>query len=583
MSGRYDRRGPAHMAGRKNSSSSSGSRQRREPLRDNYYYEEPRRGSRQEFEDVESYSSSGRKRADQRELKRQRKKKGSTAKKVVIITLVIFALLVAAGFYYVFGYLLKDLTVTPITKNKQQLGIVEEEVQMDDSIKNIALFGTDSRSNDNSNSRADITMILTVDNKHKKIKMTSILRDSNVSIPLEDSNGDLYYTPDKITHAYHYGGPEAGIAALNRNFYLNIEDFVTVNFTDMAKIVDAFGGVDIQLSGAEVQQLNQNLWDLSQEILDQKEIDQSNGITDQEYAVIQNTDIIPNIYGNRSLYSADYEYEERVYHLNGNQAVAYARIRHLEGGDDVRAERQQTVLKALISQARGRSKLEYPEMIRQLMPLTETSLTFDDIVAMIPIMLTDFTVETMTIPGEEENAYGKYNITDGWSRWVYCYDLESAARRINQFIYEDEAQPDKIGGRDDVYGVSNLTFGSYSDTPLGDSSDDPDLDAPPPSTPDPDNNDTSSDPNGGGTTSDPNGGDTSDPSGGGVTSDPNGGGTTSDPNGGGENSDPNGGGGGGEDPSGGDTTGGETGGDDGGGGGGDDTWLDIPANGGVTE
>lgn len=484
MSGRYDKRGPAHMAGRKKGSSEN-SRQRREPLRDNYYYEEPRRGTRQEFEDVESYSSAGRKKADQRELQRQKKKKKGRVVKIVLVSLLALILLAAGGiYYYVNFYLLRDLTVTPISKTKEELGVKEDEVQMDDSIKNIALFGTDSRSNDNhDNVRSDIVMILTIDNKHDTIKMTSILRDSNVSIPLEDSYGNIYYSPDKITHAYFYGGPEAGIRALNRNFYLDITDFVTVNFTDMAKIVDAFDGVDIELSGVEVQQLNQNLWDLSQEILNQKAIDRSNGITDREYAVIQNTDIIPNIYGNRNLYSADYEYEEGVYHLNGNQAVAYARIRHSDS-DNVRAGRQQTVLKALIDRARGRSKMEYPEMIRQLMPYCETSLDFNDIVSMIPIMLTDFKVESMTIPGEEDGAFGIFNVTDGWTRWVYSYDLEEAARQINRFIYEDDAQPDKIGGRDDVYGVSNLIYGSYSNS-AGEGDYDPEYDDDlPPNTPD---------------------------------------------------------------------------------------------------
>ncbi len=572
MSKFEERRGPAHMAGRSGKASNS-SRRRREPLRDNYYYEEPRRGSRRDdFEDVESYSSSGKKRADQREFKRQ-KKKGSTAKKVFIILAVFILLVTGAVYWYVNFYLLRDLTVRGLTKTKEELvnpGKEEIQVQMDDSIKNIALLGTDSRSNDNHDQvRTDIVMVLTVDNKHKKIKMTSILRDSNVSIPLEDSNGDIYYSPDKITHAYFWGGAEAGpetaIRTINRNFYLDIDDYVLVNFYDMARIVNAFNGVDIELSGGEVQQLNQNLWDLSQEVLDQKETDRYNGVTGREYAVIQNEDIIPNIYGNRSLYSADYEYEEKTYHLNGNQAVAYARIRHLEGGDDVRASRQQTVLKALIEQIRGKSKTEYPELIRQVMPMCETSLSFTDIVAMLPIMFTDFTIETLTVPGEEEEAFGTFNVTDGWSRWVYSYDLEEAARHINKFIYEDNAQPDKIGGRDDVYGVSHLTYGSYSNNSGSGSADDPDLDAlPPVSSVEPPDDDTSSDTGGenwgdtsssggdNGNTSSTGGEDGTSSSGGGGEDNPDGGGGENIPpdlppdngdNGGGGEDNPDGGGG----------------------------------------
>ena len=245
MSNRNGRPGPAHMASSKKSGSKggaqNGARRRREPLQDNYYYEEPRQGRLQQFEDVSSYSSSHRKKEDLKELERQ-KKKGSKAKKAILITLAVLLVLAGGVIYYVFGYLLKDLTVETISKNKGELGI-RSEVQMDTSIKNIALFGVDARPNE-TQVRSDAIMIVSVDNKHGKIKMISVLRDSNVSMQLKDDNGGSYYMDDKITHAYYYGGSELAVQTLNRNFDLNIEDFVTVDFAQMAKIVDAVGGVD---------------------------------------------------------------------------------------------------------------------------------------------------------------------------------------------------------------------------------------------------------------------------------------------------------------------------------------------------
>lgn len=418
MSNRNERRGPAHMAGRSNKS--------REPLRDRYTYEQPPRG--QEFEDVESYSSARQKKNDLKELERQKKKKMSRGKKAAIIISVIVLVLLAAGaaaYFYLFGYLLKDLTVEPITKDKAQLGI-NSQVQTDTSIKNIALFGLDAR-DDEFEGRSDCIIILSVDNKHGKIKMASVLRDSNVSMRMTDDYGDYYYTDDKITHAYFYGGPELAVNTLNRNFSLDIEDYVTVNFIRLAEIIDACGGVRINITYDEMLEINANL--------------------DLQYN--ESSDAI--------ISDSDYLYEDGDVLLNGNQAVAYARIRHLDS-DDMRASRQQNVLKALLEQARGKSKLEYPEMIRKLMPMCKTSLDFTDIVSLVPIMLTDFQVETISVPGEEESPGGGMNSRGGW---VYLYDLEVAARHINRFIYEQN-EP-SIHLDDHVLEVSYLsTSGGYA-------------------------------------------------------------------------------------------------------------------------
>lgn len=417
------------------------SRQRREPLQDHYYYEEPPQGASQQFEDMSSYSSSRKKKEDEKELERQKKKKSSKAKKAVIISLAVLLLLIGGAVYYVMGYMLKDLTVDDeFTKDLQKLGIVtsavegEEPIVLDDSIKNIAMFGVDARGG-SFEGLSDVVMILTVDNKHGKIKMTSILRDS--CVVMEDGS----YA--KLTEIYSYGGPELAVKTLNQNFSmgnrpLNITEYVTVNFARMADIVDACGGVEIELTAQEVQQINVNLWSLVVDVEEQIDIDKANGTykSRDDYAYITNADMMPNIYGEKNVDSADYEYEDGKYLLNGNQAVAYGRIRYIDS-DDMRATRQQNVLKALIERVRGKSKLEYPEMIRKIMPMCKTSLDFGDITGMLPIMFTDFTIETMNIPGQDEQARGG-SLPGG--KWVYVYDLEYAAKHISTFIYESDSQ-----------------------------------------------------------------------------------------------------------------------------------------------
>ncbi len=418
----------------------------RRPLRDRYTYEEPRRGSRY-AEHRREYEPRAR-----QEDARRRKKRGRGRLAVCLILLLV---LVAGGVYYVFFYMLGGLTLRNITHDHSLLGI-NSAVLSDSSIKNIALFGLDSREDDGVG-RSDALMVLTVDNKHDKIKLTSILRDSNVSIRRTDEDGSIYYMDDKITHAYAYGGPETAINTLNRNFNLDIEDYVTVNFAQMAKIVDALGGVDMEISPEEIVEINKNLRDLWWEIELEKMEDAENGVYGQiEYAKIADSDYFRNAYGEAEEEDPSV-FTGGVYRLNGNQAVAYARIRHIDG-DDARAGRQQKVLKALLDGLKNKSKLEYPDLIHTLMPLCETSLDFGDIMDMSPIVLTDFTFETLSIPNEEEADFG----FNSQGSWVYVYDLEAAANRLGQFIYEEDAVAVTLGS-DVTDVVAGALAGNYDE------------------------------------------------------------------------------------------------------------------------
>lgn len=402
-SSRSGSRRPSQSSARSRSGSRTVSRPRREELRDNYYYEEPPRRWREgdQFQDISSYSSPRKRREDrwsgdsQRRGNRSPKKKSSAGKKIAI-TFMVLLILVGGGFFYVFGYLLNGLTMTSITKDPAALGIADGTMSHS-QIKNIALFGLDARENEDVG-RSDALMILTVDQKHGKLKITSILRDSEVIIE--------GYGSDKITHAYAYGGPELAIKTLNQNYGLDIEDYVTVNFIQMAEIVDAFGGVKINVTDDEMTEINNNLAMQQAESYDAK-------IVDSDY-LSQSGDLL----------------------LNGNQAVAYARIRHLDS-DDVRASRQQEVLMGLVQQLKSKTVLEYPGMVHKVMPMCETSMDFGDIMGMAPFMLTNFETETMSIPGEEEQPYGAYNDSGAW---VYRYDVTAASQHISRFIYE-EASP----------------------------------------------------------------------------------------------------------------------------------------------
>ena len=140
-----------------------------------------------------------------------------------IIGIILGVFIIGIGGVYIYGNYMFN-KVEKIEVDKNDVGITEEVEEKlspySNSIINIALFGVDSA--DVSTGRSDSIIIATIDTIHKKLKLTSVMRDSYVNI---SGIGN-----DKINHAYAFGGPQLAIKTLNENFNLNIEDFVAVNF-----------------------------------------------------------------------------------------------------------------------------------------------------------------------------------------------------------------------------------------------------------------------------------------------------------------------------------------------------------------
>ena len=383
----------------------------------------------QAFEDMSSYSSS------QEYKKRRKNRRGRTVAKSLFGVLCVLMILLGTGSMYISTELIGDLTTTTITKDKDALGIQESAI-LDNSIKNIALFGLDSRTSE-FKGQSDVIMILTVDNRHHSIKMTSIMRDTRV--PIEGQGFEQYIDgwDTKINAAYAYGGPELAIRTLNQHFGLDIEDYVTINFVNMAAIVDAFGGVELEVTGEEMAQVNLNLTNLTLEVQVQQERDLAAGMyNDLYYPEITKEDYFKDAYGSPDFNSTSFQGGK--YLLNGNQAVAYGRIRNL-GSDYVRVARQQKVFAALVQRLKNISFTEYPGLIKQMMPYCETNLSLDDIIGMAPILTSSFDVQSITVPDVEyETDLYDGPVEEGGEQVYYLiYDVTNAAQRVSAFIYEE--------------------------------------------------------------------------------------------------------------------------------------------------
>jgi len=328
------------------------------------------------------------------------KKSKSKKKKALIIILSVIGViaLASAG---VFGYgwyqLNSKLRTTAISKDDGELGISKETIQniemkdSDEEIVNIAFFGLDRRYSEEP-ARSDSIMILSVDKKHKKIKMNSIMRDTYVKV--------TGYSDTKINHAYAYGGAQLAIRTLNENFDMNIRDFVSVDFYKLENIIDALGGVEIKLTEEEVKLVNNNM----------KEVASIEHKTIKEVTTA----------GNQT--------------LNGMQAVAYSRIRYTAGGDFERTERQRTVLGALFNKISNGGAAQLPSNVSKLLPFVETSMSSTDI---IKLGVSAFTTGTTNLEQQRFplDGYCKDMTLDGV--WYLKADLEATKDQLHKFIYED--------------------------------------------------------------------------------------------------------------------------------------------------
>lgn len=302
--------------------------------------------------------------------------------RVVIIVVAVILLLAAVSCALVFGMW------GGFKKNvdKDNLGVSDDIANKygKTDIVNIALFGVDTRDKDSFSGRSDSIMIVSIDKAKNDVKLISVLRDSCVAI---DGHGN-----QKITHAYAYGGAELAIKTLNQNFNMNITDYATINFYKLAEAIDILGGVDIDITEDERLELN-NIGD----------------------------DDNPN-----------FQYVEKsgMVHLTGEQASVYSRIRKRDS-DNARVDRQKKVIECLIDKARNISPTKYADLVKAGMALCETSMSVPEVLSFAPMLSNDITIETMVVPGDEDNAVG--GIYDG--AWVWRYDLAAAADRMHLFIY----------------------------------------------------------------------------------------------------------------------------------------------------
>ena len=356
---------------------------------------------------------------------------------IISVASVLLVFAVAFGaFRIIFNYNYND-----ITKDPDDLGFKNV---IDSKIVNVALFGIDSRDPKSFKGLSDSIMILSINTETKVIKVISVMRDSLVPIT---KDGKTVY--GKINSAYSKGGPELAIKTLNTIFGLDISEYATVNFYGMTDIIDAVGGIDVTLADGEINVMGRE---------NGKSVNFGiNGMIMEQCGYMG---IDPTPY---FIPSAG------EHHLNGVQAVAYARIRHaanIEGtnNDQGRTDRQRYVMEQLFNKATTLSAKKYVKLAKALIPCSETSLSYTEIMGLATnVLLKSPKFEQTRVPLDKYQMPSKS--VSGYGSCIY-YDLDYASKIIHAFIYDDIKPEDYIEQngveKNDWYAKRGLSGGSTS-------------------------------------------------------------------------------------------------------------------------
>ncbi len=332
-------------------------------------------------------------------MARRTRKAQSRYKKLIIFGLEIILLLALAVLaYFVFAATDEDTGIQRVELDDDDLSVNEqvEENEALDQYTTIALFGVDSTVGElTKNTRSDTIMIASINNETNEVKIMSVYRDTYLNL------GDDTY--NKCNAAYAKGGPQAAISMLNMNLDLDITDFVTIGFDGLMDVVDAVGGIEIEIDSAELKHINN--YQIS--IADTSDLDGYDPVTTTGLQTV-----------------------------DGLQAVSYCRIRYTAGDDFARTERQREVIQAILDEAQSLSVGELTGIAENAFSSIYTSLELTDIIAVLSNIAAYEIVDEGGFPGEE---YLTTATLGSVGSSVIPVDLEDAVTEFHERFFGSEA------------------------------------------------------------------------------------------------------------------------------------------------
>ena len=278
---------------------------------------------------------------------------------------------------------------------------INESLPTDEWI-NVLLLGSDERVPGQS-TRTDSMIICSVNTKTGAVKLASIMRDTAVTFPEVGGGKDFY----RVNAANYFGGERLAIRTVNRMLGMNIQYYVRVNFFGFQEVAQLVGGIDLDITENEKNEINNRVWEVHKLAV-------RSGIDDSKLPLERLE-----------------QYGENV-HLDGRQALAYARIRKLDS-DYARTDRQRKVLVALLEKVRGANMTTLLSLVGTALPYVYTNLDGSAILSIAPTVTgSDLSnVETLRLP-----LQGTYvQDTRGGQDMLYDPDWTRTSNELRAFIY----------------------------------------------------------------------------------------------------------------------------------------------------
>jgi LCP family protein required for cell wall assembly len=309
--------------------------------------------------------------------KKRKHKKPKIAQIIIAIILIIVIIIV--------GTLALIINRVNYNDKIENAYVSSSELTSSDDVKNILLLGVDKRAweDEDADTRSDTMMLVSLDTVHHQIKLTSFLRDTWVYIPTLDYK-------QRLNAACSSGGYQGVVDAIEYNFGIAIDGYAVVDFEMFEVLVDSLGGVDVDVTEAEANEVTNN----------------------------------PYVYGDVVLESGEHT-------LTGEQALAYCRIRKIDT-DFVRTERQRTVMTAIINNAKHSNPIKLLNMAYKSAPYIETDLSKSEIrsLAMTAVTCLSGDIEQQKVPFDGTWDYSTIN-----GNSVITINLESNKQQLYDYIY----------------------------------------------------------------------------------------------------------------------------------------------------
>ncbi len=316
-------------------------------------------------------------------------------KKICIILSILVIMVFTAGNIYAINSYKKLINKNEEKVHTYQKNIKTSSQSKNNDISNILLIGSDS-GDFNEISRSDSMIILTIDDKNKILKLSSLARDTLVNIP--------GYGYEKLTHAYAYGKAELLLKTIKENFKIDIDDYIAVNFNSFIDLIDLIGGVEVNVDEKEISHLNDvivNSFNLTQKEAEEPQFIRSDG---------------------KQL-------------LNGYQALSYARIRKLDNIYE-RDKRQRDILKSIANKLVELPVSSYPKVIKEMSEYIDVNISMPRLIKLAVKLkdLYNYDLKQMEFPLKEYREPGKLAKDNSF---VVKWNKAENLKNLNDFIYNE--------------------------------------------------------------------------------------------------------------------------------------------------